>query len=282
MVSEHSSQLAAIENPRLNLAEYRALVGQLPPPNHAQVEAFAAYVSTAKSWYKHLRLWPPGQPFLFYIDPHVGMDCIVDASGGVTYLPRTKATPQSHRFHHTWMTTEDYQTQFGSLAFACNAGSLLMLPVTVQRPDRKAVSGLLDNNPSRSTVLTEDREFDLPDEVIDVGTVCLTGVIHDTASEPWIWLRRLNQAETIPWPEESGGRETGANIVQRCRLLQKESRVQGADEVLNLIEPERPDGRRSRADEQLHNLIEPERVRQRTEMIVAIQAVIDLVYGKAV
>ncbi len=38
--------------PRLNLAEYRALVGPLPPPNPDQIEAFAAYVSAAKSWYK--------------------------------------------------------------------------------------------------------------------------------------------------------------------------------------------------------------------------------------
>jgi len=31
--------------PRLNLTAYRALVGQLPPPNHDQVEAFVTYVN---------------------------------------------------------------------------------------------------------------------------------------------------------------------------------------------------------------------------------------------
>lgn len=161
--------------PRLNLSEYRAIVGPLPPPNFDQIEAFAAYVSSAKSWYKHLPLWPPGQPFLFYIDPHVGLDRIVDANGEVTYLPRTEETPLSHRFHHTWMTTEEYRSRYGWLAFACNAGSQFMIPVTAPRPDGKAVSCLLDNNPCRPTIhLTEDRGFQLPEEVVDAGTVCLT------------------------------------------------------------------------------------------------------------
>ena len=253
--------------PRLNLTEYRALVGPLPPPNPDQVEAFAAYVSAAKSWYKHLPLWPPGQPFLFYIDPHVGLDCIVDARGGATYLPRTEATPQSHRFHYTWMTTEEYRSRYGWLAFACNAGTRLMIPVTAQRQDGKAVSGLLDNNPCRPTVhLTEDRGFQLPEEVVDAGTVCLTGVIHETASEPWIWLHHLQEEDhTLPWPEETGGTETGARIVNRCRVLSTQN-----ERSLEAV------------DAELHELVEPERVRQRAEMVVAMQAVIALVYGKAV
>ncbi|MEI2782256.1 MAG: hypothetical protein V9H25_13765 [Candidatus Competibacter sp.] len=214
---------------------------------------------------KHLPLWPPGQPFLFYIDPHVGLDCIVDASGGATYLPRTEETPQSHRFHYTWMTTEEYRSRYGWLAFACNAGTQLMIPVTAPRQDGKAVSGLLDNNPCRPTIhLTEDRGFQLPEEVVDAGTVCLTGVIHETASEPWIWLHHLQEEDhTLPWPEETGGTETGARIVNRCRVF-AETKGRYFEE----------------ADEELHNLIEPERVRQRTEMVVAMQAVIDLVYGQ--
>jgi hypothetical protein len=122
--------LLSLPLPRLNLTEYRAIVGQLPPPSHDQIEAFADYVSAAKSWYKHLPLWPPGEPFLFYIDPHVGLDCIVDASGGATYLPRTEETPPSHRFHYTWMTTEEYRSRYGWLAFSSNAGTQLMIPVT--------------------------------------------------------------------------------------------------------------------------------------------------------
>ena len=129
------------------------------------------------------------------------------------------------------------------------------------------MSGLLDNNPCRPTIhLTEDRGFQLPEEVVDAGTVCLTGVIHETASESWIWLHYLEEeAHTLPWPEETGGTETGARIVNRCRVF-AETKGRYFEE----------------ADEELHNLVEPERVRQRTAMVAAMQAVIALVYGKAV
>jgi hypothetical protein len=165
------------------------------------------------------------------------------------------------------MTTEEYRSRYGWLAFACNAGTQLMIPVTAPRPDGKAVSGLLDNNPCQPTIhLTEDRGFQIPEEVVDAGTVCLTGVIHETASEPWIWLHYLEEEDhTLPWPEETGGTATGARIVNRCRVF-AETKGRYFEE----------------ADEALHNLVEPERIRQRTEMVAAMQAVIALVYGKAV
>ena len=258
--------------PRLNLTEYRALVGSLPPPNPDQIEAFAVYVSTAKSWYKHLPLWASqlwaSQPFLFYVDPHVGLDCIVDASGGATYLPRNEETPSSHRFHYTWMTTEEYRSRYGWLAFSSNAGTRLMIPaVTAPQQDGNVVRGFLDNNPCRSTIhFTEDREFQLPEEVVDAGTVHLTGAIHERSDEPWIWIHRLGEENhAIPWPEESGGTEVGASSVKQCRFLQTQDR-KGKFDFL------------AKPNETLHNLIEPERIRQRTEIIEAIQSVIDLVY----
>ena len=69
----------------------------------------------------------------------------------------------------------------------------------------------------------------------------------------------------IPWPEETGGTETGVRIVNRCRVF-AETKGRYFEE----------------ADEELHHLVEPERIRQRTAMVIAMQAVIDLVYGKAV
>lgn len=55
------------ERPELDLAVYRDLVKDLPPPTDQQISAFAEYVSTAKSWYKHLPLSPPGRCFRFFI-----------------------------------------------------------------------------------------------------------------------------------------------------------------------------------------------------------------------
>lgn len=262
------SQPSVAELPRLNLDEYRAFVAQLAPPSKNQIAAFALYVAQAKSWYKHLPLSPPGEPFHFFIDPCAGLDRVVDQKGRATFLQRTEETPH---FHYTWMTTEDYRSKYGLLAFACNAGTQLFLPISAQLQDGKEVSGSLDNNPHRATVnLTEEREFKVPQEVVDAGTVKLTGVMHRRTSTPWVWLRYVgNDAQTFPWPEETGGAETAARIVDRCRSI-----------VAEVESSNSPDNKAKldETDEELETLLAPERERLRAEIVTAIQAVVDLVY----
>ena len=51
--------------------EYRELVASLPLPSTDQTARFVDYVSGAHSWYKHLPLFPPGAPFVFFLDPNV-------------------------------------------------------------------------------------------------------------------------------------------------------------------------------------------------------------------
>ena len=133
--------------PTLELEEYRGLVAEIPPPTDAQIRNFAVFVSDAKSWYKHIPVFGLGTPFYFFVDPGAGLDRIWVPGGVVTFRARTESTPQ---FHYTWMTTEHYRARFGWLAFCCEAGSELFLPVSVEldEPVHATVKGLLDNNPS--------------------------------------------------------------------------------------------------------------------------------------
>src|SRR5512139_2782832 len=77
------ARLAGGDAPEMDIDAYRLLVGAVAPATDGQIEAFADYVASAHSWYKHLPLQPPGVDFHFYIDPNAGMDHLVDASGEV-------------------------------------------------------------------------------------------------------------------------------------------------------------------------------------------------------
>jgi hypothetical protein len=50
---------------------YLDLVRRHPRPNDDQITAFARFVATDHSWYKHLPRTGRGEPFFFYLDPHV-------------------------------------------------------------------------------------------------------------------------------------------------------------------------------------------------------------------
>ena len=62
---------------------YLDLVRRHPRPSDDQIAAFARFVATYHSWYKHLPRTGRGEPFFFYLDPHVHellLD-VVDGSG---------------------------------------------------------------------------------------------------------------------------------------------------------------------------------------------------------
>lgn len=268
-----TSRRKVAELPRLTLGEYRAYLAQTPQPTSDQLMAFAAYASEAKSWYKHLPLWPPGEPFYLFLDPCAGLDRIIDGAGGATYLRRTDTTPQ---FHHTWMTTDDYRARYGRLAFACSAGSQLLLPISVSLPeDGREVSGLLDNNRSRATIhLAEKLEFQLPDEVLDAGMVRITAAIHPLASRAWVWLRSNDDdAQQVTWPADSGGATTAARIMERSRTIAAQATASSSPESRRRLDE---------VDADLDALVAPQRQRLRQAMIRAMQAVTALVYGQAV
>jgi hypothetical protein len=257
--------------PRLELCEYRALIERIPRPTDDQIRQFASYVAEAKSWYKHLPLFPPGGSFHFFVDPCAGLDRILRQDSQVIYVQRTSNTPQ---FHYTWMTTVAYRSRFSRLSFACDAGTDLFLPVFCRLHDGRDISGFLANNPSRASVhVSEDREFRLPQEVLEAGTIQMTGVIHPLTARPWVWLKRLADDTQLPsWPEETGGADTAREIVDRCQVVEAKIRhsisaaTQGRDAV----------------DEDLNRLLAPERQRLHELMVVAMHRVVALLYPNAV
>ena len=115
--------------PGLRLEEYRKIVGALPAPSRQQMEEFAAFVSGAHSWYKHLPLLPPGLPMQFFLDPGAGMQISVLQDGRTVVAER-----QGTGFHYSWIPTVDYRRRFGHLAFSRTAGTQVSLMTAVNRP----------------------------------------------------------------------------------------------------------------------------------------------------
>jgi hypothetical protein len=258
IIEIRTGQQRVSDLPRLDLGEYRAAVQRFRRPSRQQILDFASYVSEAKSWYKHLPLLPPGEPFHFFISPWAGLDRILLQDGRVVHMLRTEDTPQ---VHYTWMTSAEFMLRFGCLAFACKAATELLVPVRIPLDDGGEVHGFLDNNPSRASFrMTEDREYQLPAEVLAAGTIRLTGVIHPKAANTWVWLDHLEgemQSESLAWPEETGGLEAWRKIVDLCH--QRGATVEAGKELADLLAPERS--------------------RLLQEMALAMHRVVDLVYA---
>lgn len=126
---EFWGESAVAQIPACELTHSRALVASLPRPSGQQIDNFVEFVSEAHSWYKHLPLLPPGVPFRFFIDPTSGFDRVVGAGGRVRQVERTE---QSQKFHYTWMTTADYRTRFGHLAYDAQAGMRMVMPAFIR------------------------------------------------------------------------------------------------------------------------------------------------------
>jgi hypothetical protein len=75
MTSEREAAVLVIKP--CSLSNYRGYVGELPRPSEGQIEGYVQFVSQAHSWYKHLPLLPPGQPFHSFVDPFSGYDRII-------------------------------------------------------------------------------------------------------------------------------------------------------------------------------------------------------------
>jgi hypothetical protein len=176
--------------PHLDEAAYRQRVVDLPLPTAAQIDDFVAFVSEAKSWYKHLPARPPGSPMFFYLDPHAGQDRLRRWGHRVLYRDRTDST---QKLHYTWMTTADYRRRFGHLAFCC-------LHATSIWTDEMLGDGAATLDPNFSEPLVEGEPGHLmlpPETVLNSGAVMVTRTVHPRTDARAVW-RQWNREGAEP------------------------------------------------------------------------------------
>jgi hypothetical protein len=96
----------------------------------------------------------------------------------------------------------------------------------------------------------------VPKEILQIGSVELTAVIHPESAQAQLWQHRINQASwgDLQWPADTGGRATLEEIK---KLTQ------------NPAEPTKAE---------LDRLLEPERQRQRSLIKEAINSMVQLIY----
>lgn len=233
----------------LSLNGYCCLLAGVARPARAQIEAFVDYVCEARSWYKHLPLFPPGVMFVFYLDPFAGCDLRVTADGRMVWEERTEPG-----FHPARIETAAYREQFSCLGCTELGGWSFVY-------DRGADTAL---KPPTGALLMDDqgRWHALPIEVTEAAAVQLTAAIHPDSASPMcsLYLRperwRMDTA-SLTWPEETGGRKTVEQILALGKVAS---------------------ATRSFEAQRLELLLKPERERQRALMVGAVERLCELIW----
>lgn len=267
------TRLSRPQGPEMSLDDYRRWIEGVTPPTDSQIEDFVDYVASARSWYKHLPLKPPGSDFYFYIDRHAGVDRLINRSNEVHFRTRTQNTAS---FHYSWMTTAEYRERFGCLAFSCNAGSTLFmddylgdyaliidddddLPKEFKLAGEEDEVVLVDNNchhPVLQTMCLTAKSP--PKEVLAAGTCCLTALIHPRATEEFL-IRRLAMIKRSQYKRYGPSGEALDSALKR--LQDNEVRAKSLDEQVDKVG----------SDPVFVTLIQQEKARLRQSMIEAMQ-----------
>lgn len=249
---------------------YRSALATLPRPSSSQVAAFVEYVFRAHSWYKHLPRFLPGKTFSFYLDPAVGHAVVSRPDGSLSLVERLEGEAF---FHYNEMPTREYHARFGALAYHVAAG----MRVALVAPDGLTRWGGTEPlvTSARVRVCSPEHGFiAVPDEVLDAGSVELTGVIHPLTDCSYEW-ERYGPLATRPWPEESGGRaalEGLDEIVERSR-----NDIDGSIGGAFAVQESTWQGTPRHAFD-VYEHIAPERGRQRRAAIAAVEAMLDVVF----
>ena len=246
----------------LSMPRYLDLLAEVPLPTQQQKENFAAYVSQAHSWYKHLPYHLPGTPFYFFIDKYAGFDRVLLKDSTAALRERVK-----HGFHYSDIPTNEYRTKFGHLAYSCAAGTVVLLdeePIATPRDKVVAVPG------------DDAMMYGLPPEIVEAGRVRLTAAIHTLSAAYPFWARggRASSGQ-IDWPDESGGHTALVKILERCHQMcepgfkrerrQADEHISGSDVDMMFV------------DRVLYRLTDPERQRQRAEIVKAVDRVCEVI-----
>src|SRR5206468_11185617 len=121
------------------------------------IQGFVDYVATARSWYKHISLLPPGVPFSFFLNPFVARE------EGYPYRERTESG-----FHYSQWLTAKYLEQCGYLDYIAPTAA----PAFWVTPQAEPIV------PSQKA-----QHVVVPRAVLDAGTVYVTGVIHSLSAQ---------------------------------------------------------------------------------------------------
>ena len=172
-----------METPDRISEPYFTLVAGLPLPAPFQTEQFVAHVADAHSWYKGA-LFPPGMPFLFYLDPNAGRDVEPARSGQWVAVDRTD---ERRGLHYSWTTTSGYHARFGCWQYA----------VGKRRLD--PASNCWHYLPPLGRVLDQaGRWVALPGPAVRAGLCYVTGFVHD-----WFCERTEPSPENRAWWERN-------------------------------------------------------------------------------
>jgi len=258
------------------MRKYLDITRQLPRPTQRQLTDFTDHVCQAHSWYKHLTLEAPGFPFAFYLDPNAGCDLLIQADGSTSYRERTESAHRFHysalltrvyreRFGHLeffspvgrWIMTA---TQNGNvlctrgpwpkifvgskLGFSPSDAVWRMIYRMIRKGNRHEIPNEVRNGKSvlksfapPTSFLSQRGWLDVPEKILEVGFVWLTGVIHPESSQMFFWEHKFSRddAAQLQWPDESGGSKT----LEDLRAIVKNPPQDAEAEIDRLLKPER-------------------------------------------
>ena len=211
----------------LTLNEYQKLINDCPRPSDEQVEAFVQFMANEHSWYKHLATPPLANPFFFFINPSAGHNVMEDLNGKITVTERT--ANDSFKFHHTWMTTRDFNKRYASCSYIRSKSKLKDERCYKKNYDPQGVHfyGL------------DGKGYSLPEEVLEAGFIALDRVIHPYSAQDY-FIGELIE-ETVSWPEKAGGQAQLNKIRDRLKILQSTGDISASPDsvLMKYLEPAR-------------------------------------------
>ncbi|MFT4126493.1 MAG: hypothetical protein QM662_09705 [Gordonia sp. (in: high G+C Gram-positive bacteria)] len=212
--------------------DYRRLIqASIERPTDAQIARYALTIANDHSWYKHLSLLPPGEPFFIYLSPHMHQIYVADGRLGgwrdlieapsasprawirefeIGYADGDEPLPADQTvFLHRWaknMTTAERRERFGGWTYR-NPGK------SQGSPDADIEAVRVDV-PDAANVRRP-----VPDQILRAGLVYLTGTVSPTMS-------RRAHAEYEAYQAAFGLADAGAETRrQRQELITAMERV---------------------------------------------------------
>jgi hypothetical protein len=147
------------------MSTYIREVAALPTPTAQQTRNFAEFVTSAHSWYKHLRI-SRASPFVFFLDPNAGRSLVHLSETEVQFVDNGET---DSGLHYTWQTTKSYRERFGCWNYDAPYGRSLLY---------QAGAGLVDTGGAGLFILSADGEWlPVPESPMRAGTAELTGLM---------------------------------------------------------------------------------------------------------